>query len=91
MVAFTFSLPFLASAEPQELPPAPSLIANLLYTLLPIVFIAVFIWFFFVRSIRKVQERGLSAQSEQREHQERLEKLLERIARALEEQNKNPN
>jgi large-conductance mechanosensitive channel len=48
---------------------------------LPFVVIAAFIWFVFIKGIRRIQDKQLEAQ---RQHNETMEKLLERIAKALE-------
>lgn len=90
ILAFIFSIPFWASAQTQQAPPPPSspenLLLNLFFTVLPIVLIGAFIWFFFIR-----QMRGMWTQYEANQrHHEAVEKLLERIAIALEKNNKNP-
>jgi ATP-dependent Zn protease len=83
-------LPLAASARVDE-PAAnsPSALANALWGILPIVLIAVFIWFFFGRVLRKTQKRGDDYMATQKLHNDRVEQLLERIAKAVE--NKGPN
>lgn len=70
-----------AWAEAQEAHGAPSFVENLIVSVLPFIIIALLIWFFFIRSVRNLQT---SQVQEQRQHRENLEKLLERIAKALE-------
>jgi len=77
ILSFTFS----AWAQSQEPPKNNSLIASLIWSILPFLVIAAFIWFFFVKGIRKFQDKAVAAQ---KQHQETIEKLLERIAKALE-------
>ena len=85
-LAIALLLSFTCAAFGQtEEPPHTSMIMNVVVSLLPIVLIAVFIWFFFVRSLRKLQT---SAVDEQRQYRQNVEKLLERIATALEEKGK---
>jgi hypothetical protein len=48
---------------------------------LPLVSLVAFVWFFYVKDIRKVQDKYMQAQ---KQHNETIEKLLERIAKALE-------
>jgi prolipoprotein diacylglyceryltransferase len=80
ILAFILSIPCWASAQTQQAPPPPSLIENLFFTLLPILLIGAFIWFFFIRQMRKMPYRFEEAQR----HNLAVEKLLERIAIALE-------
>lgn len=87
ITAFILFLPFIASAQPQQPVNLPSFAENLAVTLLPIFLLGLFflfIWFFFIRYVRKLRER--SAQ-----HHEKVEQLLERIAKAVEDKNKNPS
>jgi hypothetical protein len=81
ILAFVFSTPFLASAQTEQAPPQPSFIANLFFTLLPILLIGAFIWFFFVRQIRGISNNRMD---EIQRHNLAVEKLFERIAIALE-------
>lgn len=85
IIAFIVVLPFLASAEPQPvvLNP-PSLAENLVATLLPILILGVFIWFFFMRYVRQLRERSI-------QHNQKVVQLLERIAKAVEDKGKNPS
>ncbi len=73
--------PGFAWAQPQEAHGSPSFVENLVVSVLPFVIIAALIWFFFIRSVRNLQT---SQVQEQRQHRENVEKLLERIAKALE-------
>ncbi len=74
-----------AWAQPQEAPRSPSVVENVMVSVLPIIVMALLIWFFFIRSVRKLQT---SQVQEQRQHRENIEKLLERIAKALEAKDK---
>jgi hypothetical protein len=83
-LAVLLSFSFFAWAQTEE-PPRTSMIQNVFLSILPIVLIATFIWVFFIRTLRKLQT---SQVEEQRQHRETIEKLLERIAKALEEKGK---
>jgi ATP-dependent Zn protease len=83
-VAAVLAMPAVALAQTADAPKPQSLLENLLFTLLPIIFIAVFIWLFFIRSIRKIQTRQIE---DYRQHREKVEQLLERIAKAVEKRN----
>jgi len=84
--------PLLARAqeEPQGPNGPPSMWANLLWTVLPFAVIAVLFWFFFGRAWRKGRSQTNEFIATQREHYQRQEQLLERIARALEGHGKDP-
>lgn len=86
ITAVLVSFPFWASAQTQPPPPPPSFMENLFATLFPIVLIGAFIWVFFVRHLRRMQNRIEAG----RRHEEVMEKLLERIAMALEKKDKGP-
>jgi large-conductance mechanosensitive channel len=70
-----------AWAQPQEPAKSPSYTEGLIWSVLPFVAIAAFIWFFFVKGFRKIQDKYMQSQ---KQHNETMEKLLERIAKALE-------
>ena len=69
-----------AQSDPAIKPP--SLLENLIWSIVPILIIALFVWVFFLRAMKKIQARGL-------EHSHRVEQLLERIAKAVESKHKN--
>jgi len=77
--------PLVAHAAQEEQPEQTSLLWGLFWSLVPILFIALIIWFFFVRGIRNYQRPMIERD---RQHKERVEQLLERIARALEKDDK---
>jgi hypothetical protein len=83
-IAAVLAMPAVAWAQTEEVPKPPSMWENLFWTLLPILLIGVFIWIFFIRGIRRLQ--GTQIQ-EYRQHREKVEQLLERIAKAVEERN----
>src|SRR6516164_425603 len=56
-----------ALAQSQEPPKNPSAIESFIWSILPLVIIAAFIWFVFIKGIRKVQEKSLEAH---RQHNE---------------------
>jgi large-conductance mechanosensitive channel len=89
-IAAFFSLTFtgFAQSETAQQPPPPSLLENIFFTLLPIILIGAFIWFFFIKNIRKIQNTSVEVAQQ---HHEKVEKLLERIARALEKRNGDGN
>jgi len=64
-----------------ETPPSP--LENLFWSVLPILIIAGFIWFFFSRVLRKSQKRSEDYMGAVLQHNERVERLLERIAAGL--------
>jgi hypothetical protein len=76
------ALQWAALAQSPDGPRGPSFIESLIWSVLPIVLIAAFIWLIFMRSVRKMQ---LGYREEMRKHQKTLESLLERIAKALED------
>ena len=90
VTAFVLILPLLASAQPEQQSTGnSSSAANIFFTLLPIVLIAAFIWFFYGRAVRtNVQQASYFA--ELKRHNDKMEQSLERIAKALEDKNKNP-
>jgi large-conductance mechanosensitive channel len=89
IIGAVFSLPFsgFAQSERAQQPPPPSLLETLFFTLLPIFLIGIFIWFFFIRGIRRVQNTNKEHIEAQKRHNETVEKLLERIAKAVEKRN----
>ena len=84
IVTALLTLSSMATALVQSDPAAkpPSLLENLFWSVLPILFIVVVVWWVFIRAIKRVQARGL-------EHQQRVIQLLERIASAVESKDKN--
>lgn len=84
IVTALLTMSSIATALPQSDQGAkpPSLLENLFWSVLPILFIVVVVWAVFIRAIRKVQARSL-------EQQQRVVDLLERIAIAVESKDKN--
>src|SRR6266496_4104765 len=80
-IAIILSFSPSAWAQSQEPPRSGSMIESLIWSLLPFIAIAAFIWFFFVKAFRKMQDKAVDAQ---RQHNANMENLLERIAKALE-------
>jgi large-conductance mechanosensitive channel len=87
IIVAVLAMPSVALAQTENAPPPPSFLLNLIFTLLPILLIAAFIWFFFVRRMRKLWDTNSIRVEEQRRHNEVTEKLLDRIAKALEKRN----
>jgi len=84
-IATILVLPTAALAQSADAATqASSFWMSLFMTLLPIFFIGVFIWLFFIRGIRRLQNTQVQ---EYRQHREKVEQLLERIAKAVEERN----
>ena len=81
-------LPLLAHAQNGESGGGSSMLANLLWTVAPFVIIGILFYFFFIRTMRKNQKRSNDYITSQRQHHERIEQLLERIAKALEQKGK---
>ena len=73
--------PVTTWAQGQDYGKPPSTIENLIWSILPIIVIAIFIWLFFIRNIKKMQH---GYREEQRQHNRAVLELLERIAKALE-------
>jgi hypothetical protein len=84
IVATMSAMPAVALAQSAEMPKPSSAWENLFWTLLPIILIGVFLWLFFIRGIRKMQSGQIQ---EYRQHREKVEALLERIAKAVEKRN----
>jgi hypothetical protein len=84
VLLFVLLSPSFALAQSQDSGNPHQFGESLVLTVLPIVLIAVVIWLIFVRGIRKVQN---SYREDLRQHQQVVEKLLERIAKALERKN----
>ena len=82
--AVVLFLPVLAYAQTEDATKGASLLENVIWTILPFILIAGFIWFFFVRVVRKNQKRSDDYMARQKQHNERVEQLLERIAKAVE-------
>jgi len=69
------SLPEIEVREPN------TLLLNVVWSVLPIIVIAAFIWFFFIRQIRRVTRNSPSApdlQARTSEQQDRFDKILEK-------------
>ena len=81
-------LPLLAHAQTGEASGGSSLLANMLWSVAPFVIIGVLFYFFFVPMIRKNQKRSNDYIASQKQHNERVEQILERIAKALEQKDK---
>lgn len=80
--------PVLAHAEPQQTATGASLLENIIWAVLPFVLIGLCIWFFFTRTIRKAHDRNVDYMESVKQHHERVEHLLERIAQAVEKRDK---
>ena len=89
-VAFVVALflPLLAHAQTGEASGGSSLLANLFWTVVPFVIIGVLFYFFFIRAVRKGRKQSDDYTARQKQHNERIEQLLERIAKALEQKDK---
>jgi membrane protein implicated in regulation of membrane protease activity len=81
-------LPLLAHAQTGEASGGSSLLANMLWSVAPFVIIGVLFYFFFVPMIRKNKTRSDDYIASQKQHNERVEQILERIAKALEQKGK---
>jgi large-conductance mechanosensitive channel len=60
----------------------------MLWSVGPFVLIAVLFYFFFVRAVNKNKKRSDDYMASQKQHNERVEQILERIAKALEQKGK---
>jgi hypothetical protein len=76
--------PLLASAATEEAHTTPSVLVGLFWTIVPIVLAGVLVWWFLTRVVRKQATRADNYIADQKQHHERVEQLLERIARAVE-------
>jgi len=85
--AVTF-FPLLAHAQTGEASGGGSLLANLLWTVAPFVIIGILFYFFFIRAVRKGRKQSDDYMARQKQHNERVEQFLERIAKALEQKGK---
>jgi F0F1-type ATP synthase membrane subunit b/b' len=81
-------LPLLANAQTGEANGCGSLLANVFWTVVPFVIIGVLFYFFFIRTINKNKTRSDDYIASQKQHNERVEQFLERIAKALEQKDK---
>ena len=81
-------LPLLAHAQTGEASGGSSPFANLFWTVVPFVIIGVLFYFFFIRTISKNKTRSDDYIASQKQHNERVEQILERIAKALEQKDK---
>ena len=75
-------LPLLAHAQAGETNGGSSPLANLFWTVGPFVIIGVL---FFIRAVRKGRKQSDDYMASQKQHNERVEQILERIAKALEQ------
>jgi large-conductance mechanosensitive channel len=89
-VAFVVALflPLLAHAQTGEASGGNSPLANMLWSVGPFVLIGVLFYFFFVRTVNKNKKRSDDYMASQKQHNERVEQILERIAKALEQKGK---
>jgi F0F1-type ATP synthase membrane subunit b/b' len=81
-------LPLCAHAQTGESGGSNSMLANLLWSVAPFVLIGILFYFFFIPMIRKNQKRSNDYIASQNQHNERVEQILERIAKALEQKDK---
>jgi F0F1-type ATP synthase membrane subunit b/b' len=81
-------LPLLAQAQTGEASGSSSPLANMFWTIAPFVMIGVLFYFFFVRAVNKSKKRSDDYIASQKQHNERVEQILERIAKALEQKDK---
>ena len=81
-------LPLLAQAQTGESGGGSSMLSNLLWTVAPFVIIGILFYFFFVRALRKGRKQSDDYVARQKQHHERVEQILERIAKALEQKDK---
>jgi membrane protein implicated in regulation of membrane protease activity len=86
--AVVLFLPLLAHAQTGEASGGSSPLANMLWSVGPFVLIAVLFYFFFIRAVRKGRKQSDDYITSQKQHHERIEQLLERIAKALEQKDK---
>src|SRR2546423_1371795 len=76
--------PLLAHAAEEEHGGGQSVLVGLFWTVLPILFVGVLVWWFLRGPVRKQQRRSENYIADQKQHNERVEQLLERIAKAAE-------
>jgi membrane protein implicated in regulation of membrane protease activity len=77
--------PLLAHAQAAETGRGASALVAVFWSVLPIIVVAALIWWFFSRAVRKTQKRSEDYVTAQKLHNERVEQLLERIAKVIEE------
>jgi hypothetical protein len=77
-------LPLLAHAQVEETGKTASPLVAVFWSVLPIILVAVVVWWFFSRLVRKNQKRSDDYIADQKRHNERVEQLLDRIANAIE-------
>ena len=73
-----------ALAQQDETSPSPSTLESLLFSVVPILLIGGLVWWFFGRAVRTSQKRTDDYVARQEQHNQRVEQLLERIAKAVE-------
>jgi ATP-dependent Zn protease len=83
MVGAIFA-PLFAYAQSAESSPQSSALASFCWSVLPIIVVAMFVWWFFIRAVRKGQGKTNDYIAKQTQHMQRVEQLLERIAVAVE-------
>jgi hypothetical protein len=76
-------MPLLAYAEPEKAAKVTSPLVEVIYFVLPIILVAIVTWFF-MRVFQRIQKRNDDYTADQKRHNERVEQLLERIAKATE-------
>jgi membrane protein implicated in regulation of membrane protease activity len=81
-------LPLLAHAQTGEASGGSSPLANMLWSVGPFVLIGVLFYFFFIRTVNKSKTRSDDYIASLKQHNERVEQILERIAKALEQKDK---
>lgn len=81
-------LPLLAHAQNGESGGGSSMLSNMLWTIAPFIMIGVLFYFFFIRALRKGRKQSDDYVARQKQHHERVEQILERIAKALEQKDK---
>jgi hypothetical protein len=89
VLGILFGAPFCALAQTEETgAPQTSTSVNLLMTLLPIILIGGFFWWLLRRVVSKNQKRSDEYIAIQKQHMEKVEQTLERIAKAVEKKDK---
>ena len=76
--------PVYAYAETEQTGNGQSPLIGIFWTIVPIILAGIVVWWFFGRFVRKQQTRSENYLADQKQHNERVEQLLERIAKAVE-------
>ena len=66
-----------------------SLLVSFFWSVVPIILVAFFVWWFFKRALRNNKKRTDDYIARQTQHMERVELLLERIAKVVEQKDTN--